>query len=395
MEFRQRGQRDERRRRVLLDDTSFDRAGASSTTSQDENAYAKSRLYREGTLTEHQPRTIDLLPKRFWVFSLLVLFLALFVVGVNLLGNQHAEWSEAVAPADLSAINLQSRGNLATWFASALLALAAMISWQIYALRRHKVDDYRGRYRLWLWAGAALMLASIDATAGLHRIVDGSLERATGIRLFGEASGWWMITFGIVFGAIAVRMGIEMRRSWSSLAALVIALSGYTVSALAKLNLIAGNASAIVAVNGAIIGHSMVLLCTALYARFIYNDARTATVGAERSSSKKTRSRNIARPDRPDDPERQHQLNSEQRQQQSIPKKTAVIKDKQPATVGFEKQPSKKKKAEIGKHQQEKTPQPDAAKKTIHPSRLSKSQRKRLRKQQRREQEEQSQPKAV
>ena len=38
----------------------------------------------------------------------------------------------------------------------------------IYTLRRHRLDDYGGRYRLWLWAAACWFVMSMDEACTLH-----------------------------------------------------------------------------------------------------------------------------------------------------------------------------------------------------------------------------------
>lgn len=386
-----------------------------ANTKQAESA-GQPRPYREGAFRSRQPHTTDLIPKRFWVFALLVLVFGLLTGGINVLGRNHARWSDAIGAADLAAIDMASRGNTAAWLSSTLLTLAAVFSWQIYGLRRHKVDDYRGRYRLWFWTGAALLLASIDATAGLHQMLRGALVRVSGTTLFGDGSIWWIGTFAVLFGAIAVRMGIEMRRSRAAVAALCVVVASYTVAALAKLNLVAGDSAMLFAANGAMVGHVAVLFCAAIYARYVYFEANPSLMRTSKKSVAKSKASAAAG---------QQQSNAAIKQQAStnanrkatekaddvLPPKAAHSKKKNktktfpaaseqkndnPATVKFQRaaQPNQKKTTSTnGQSSPAKdAPSPES---NVHPSRLSKSQRRHLRKQQRRDEEQQRQQKAA
>ena len=55
-------------------------------------------------------------------------------------------------------------GSLASWFASTLLMWTAAGAVLTFLIRRHRTDDYRGSYYVWLWATIALVLASIAAS---------------------------------------------------------------------------------------------------------------------------------------------------------------------------------------------------------------------------------------
>ena len=46
-----------------------------------------------------------------------------------------------------------------------MLGSSSLTALLVYVIRRHKMDDYRGRYRLWLWCAAALLIALAGCTS--------------------------------------------------------------------------------------------------------------------------------------------------------------------------------------------------------------------------------------
>ena len=56
---------------------------------------------------------------------------------------------------------------------------AAFFSAIIVQFRRHRIDDYRGEYRVWYYFVVALILASINASIGGHQIAWNATHQAT------------------------------------------------------------------------------------------------------------------------------------------------------------------------------------------------------------------------
>jgi hypothetical protein len=78
---------------------------------------------------------------------------------------------EYLACFDISGLPGSGPGSVAMWMGSVTLLMAAAISALIYTVRRHRLDDYHGRYRTWLWAAAVWAGLSLEATAGLHHFI--------------------------------------------------------------------------------------------------------------------------------------------------------------------------------------------------------------------------------
>lgn len=280
MEFQRSGA--ERRRRVLMEDhdsptdeTSTAVAGPRRKTGPGNRANAKTS-YAEDAQADRQPRITDLIPKRVWTLSVLTLSGLTLVFGVLCLYTHVFQRRERLSATDLGALDLNAPASLATWLASAMLAAAAGGAVIVYMVRRHKQDDYRGHYRWWLWTAAVLLLASVDATAGLHRVLPPLLRQVTGKTLYGDGSIWWMAIAGSILSILVVRIALEIRRCRASLGVLMLAIAGYlTAAAIAvgTVRWIEPGLSAMAWSSCLLLAHLSVGLSVALYARYVFLDA--------------------------------------------------------------------------------------------------------------------------
>ena len=175
MEFRRSGTADERRRKMLVDESTAERMLSPVDRSAHEHRQEERRHrtgVRRGRARRNRKRVADLIPTRplgVVVFALLGLCA---VAAVELAYTFLPDWHALLASRGSEVLDVTSRGSLAAWLSSVLLGAAALSSLLVYAIRRHKMDDYRGRYRLWLWCAAALLVASVNAVAGLHEMFE-------------------------------------------------------------------------------------------------------------------------------------------------------------------------------------------------------------------------------
>ncbi len=84
----------------------------------------------------------------------------------------------------------------------------------VYLLRRHKVNDYRGHYRLWLWVSAWCLAASLETATEIHQALQ-AIVLALPFSLSAEELNWgWLIGVSLGGLVLAVRMSIEVRESY-------------------------------------------------------------------------------------------------------------------------------------------------------------------------------------
>ncbi|WP_254512334.1 hypothetical protein [Anatilimnocola floriformis] len=277
MDFRRSGQLDERRRRVLMDESAA--PGSDSEKAQPTSAKGPVRAYNENVLSDRQRRVSELIPIRpFKVIATILLLItavaaieALYIFTAPLAGHTKGEHPFA-------ALDLAARGNIGDWFSSLLFASGAMAVMGLLSIRSHRVDDYKGRYRVWWWIAAALLWASVDTATGLHDALGHGIQMLAGDKMPGGARLMWVGMYGLIFGTLATRAAFEI---WSSSLSIV----GSSLAALLYFACIAfqlemtpplGDAVLTTVVRNSVelLAHVSLVSSVLLYARHVHLDAQ-------------------------------------------------------------------------------------------------------------------------
>jgi hypothetical protein len=279
------GQHDDRRRRVLTEEVigphahPADQAGKETTRAIAKGKRIKldSHSYGEAAHMDRQARITDLVPKRFSVWLLLILTAIAAIAGLVALHAWLPELGAQAGGARLSALDLTGEGNLANWFASTALTLSAVGAVLVYYIRRHKADDYRGRYRIWLWTAAACLLMSIDATSHLHLSLKEIMVALAGKPLNGDGTLWWVAAYALVIGPIGIRLALDMRRSRGSTTALVLAMISYLGVGVVQLEwvpLVTGSQTIMIVRGSELAAHLLLAFAIGLHARYVILEAQ-------------------------------------------------------------------------------------------------------------------------
>ena len=268
MQFFHGHQRDERRRRAFADDRAAD--GTAAKTAAPPRA-RKAEAYTAGAKLENHRRVSDLVPKSYLAISLLFLAGLTSIAGLaaaQLYLRELAEWGtkEGVA-----AFELGGRGSLASWLGSLWLALSGLGSLLIYSIRRHKLDDYRGHYRWWLVAGIAWLVMSVDAITGLHDLFRAAMTRFSGFSAPASGHAWWIGCWGLLLAATVVRLLLDMRACRIALVTIALALAAWCAGLAVQLSgaSLSKIPTALVAETLKLSGHFLLLLGVTLYARHV------------------------------------------------------------------------------------------------------------------------------
>ncbi|MCA9173226.1 MAG: hypothetical protein KDB14_01940 [Planctomycetales bacterium] len=263
-----------RRRRVLLDESRNDDVDAA----HDDEAGCVAG-YSESAL--QQPSLTDLIPVRPLRVCMTVLGGACVMLGLLVLDD----W--ASNGRSIRAFQLGEPGSLASWVASTMLLWAAAGAMLTYLIRRHRKDDYRGAYYVWLWAAGLLVLTSISATSPWHLELNAFLQRLTAVDL--GPHGWWLTTAGGVAGLMLVRMCFEVRQCRVALALLLLASAGYVFATLVQLEVVLadrGQLSQLCSQFGVLVSHLTLAYAVWWNARYVQLDARGVhTERAERRAA--------------------------------------------------------------------------------------------------------------
>jgi hypothetical protein len=310
MDFRRSGQLDERRRRVLMDEIAAPSADAEK--SQPTAAKGPVRAYNESVLSDRQRRVSDFIPVRPFKVVALILLLLTAVAGIEALYiftappggfailTKARHPHHALGDQPFAALDLAARGNIGSWFSSLLFAGGMLTILGLLSIRAHRVDDYKGRYRIWWWVAAAFAWASIDVATGLHDALGQGVQLLAGDNLPGGRTLLWIGVSGVAFGTLGIRAAFEV---WSSLLAVVfssVAALLYFACIALSLDMIPLEAGTVlktvIASSLTLLAHVCVVTSVVLYARHVHLDAQgRLMVSADPAAKAKKKSKSKAK----------------------------------------------------------------------------------------------------
>jgi hypothetical protein len=268
----------DRRRRVLKDGVLSASSNYATLRAANDDTHANDApRYSDAAGVENHPQITDFVPRSYSTIAMLVggglgLTAALgaaqmFVAPVlNARGIRGAE-----------AFNLSATGSIATWSAAIVTLVASAVCLLIYSIRRHRINDFRGRYRVWLGAAMACVLLSVNCVAGLHQLAADAFAQLTGWSALRDGAAWWLMLAGLPLGWITLRALLDMRECRFAAGIFVAAVACYCVSAVNYLGFIRiadPHAAAITSGATLLMGHWLVLAAAVSYARFVILDAQ-------------------------------------------------------------------------------------------------------------------------
>ena len=294
--------RNDRRRRLMSEEyvSTFvegDDSAANESTLIDKVESAK-RAYALGADRRSQLKTTDLFPKKLWGITLCGLILFGIIASLNLLNFYAPDWRPYIGTSSVRAISLTGAGTLTSWMLSMMLFLTGLASLQIFALRKHRCDDYGGTYRIWLIVPPIFFVASIASIVDFEAIIYqlASLAQLTS----GTNESLIPMTIKLsLLAIIMVRMLFEIRDSKAAFSMLVIAWLAIAISTVLNTqwaeNRIGSQELAIASPNAVLVATISLMLAHLLYVRFVYLHAHGAIAVKKRVATKSK----ISRPARP------------------------------------------------------------------------------------------------
>jgi hypothetical protein len=274
-----------------LNDEVRSASGLSVTNYQHGAVDADAPRYGEQANVEHHPQVTDYVPRR--ARAVVVTLLAGIGVAAGAQAIiRFAEPIAAVVPGvDAATLSDRLAGGMVAWSSAVALLMAAMLAKLTYSLRRHRVDDYAGRYRVWRWIAWGGVLASVNSIVHIHTLVPHVAVAATGMSLTASGSEWWLAPLALIGGWIFVRLLLEVGESRTSLATLLAAAACYGVAAAGAM----GWAPAALgdwsgALTGALplVGHTMALAGLMVFARYVVLDVQGLIDHAPRAAAPAT-----------------------------------------------------------------------------------------------------------
>jgi hypothetical protein len=271
--------RNNRRRRVLNED-----ALAASTSHvalrvrhDDENPADGAPRYSDAAGVEHHPQVTDFLPRRYRTIVMAAVAGVVVTATVVALDWFSVPWAVRLGLTDEVPLAYGAAEGLAAWLSASLLLLTGAACLLIYSLRRHRIDDFRGRYRVWLAAAVACVLLSADAVAPVHHLLAAVATQLTQHGALRDHAAWWLALAGMPLAWICVRALLDARESAFAAVALVVAFACYALSLISYLvawPLANPAGDLLVTAGGRLLGNWMLLVGVASYGRFVMLDVQ-------------------------------------------------------------------------------------------------------------------------
>ncbi len=128
--------------------------------------------------------------------------------------------------------HIRSPHSLSHWLGVQLWMFTAIVSLLVYQLRRHKLDDYRAKYRIWLFLAGGAAFSSFDASTSALYILGSTIDPWTQ-RQF-SLPGWPVVlgTFASLVGVLGLRLCSELKSSPGSVSLWLAGLLSWAYSAV-------------------------------------------------------------------------------------------------------------------------------------------------------------------
>ena len=233
------------------------------------------KAYAVGAKRRHQRKVTDLIPKRRLAYAFTIVVFAVLLTGVNLLAYFAPSWQAIIGRQGLDALAVTGPSSLATYLSTIFFAVASALCFQIYALRQHRCDDYEGTYRVWGWLAPAFAIASLGSLLPLTSISENIFMAVSG-RGFSVTWLPMAIGIGFA-SLFLIRYLMEVRYSFGTVAWAVLAWLGICTSWAIPEILTAFSSGVderlvndLALGNGLLVAAAASLLANLTYARFVF-----------------------------------------------------------------------------------------------------------------------------
>ena len=128
-------------------------------------------------------------------------------------------------------LNANSPRSLAAWMCSHLWLLCLATTVLTFRLRKHKLDDYDGDYRLWFWLVFTCLIGSVDSTTRLTELFGAALDRWSQLHVGWSGVAIVSATLATLVGLLGLRLCSELKAVPTSLVLWLVGLLCWAGSA--------------------------------------------------------------------------------------------------------------------------------------------------------------------
>lgn len=131
------------------------------------------------------------------------------------------------------AVDPQAATSIPAFMAQVFLVLAAATALIVRLMRRHRRDDYKGRFRAWGWMAAILFITACSGMVPVGRVVAAVMSDATGIAAGPAGIGWWLGLAATTLVVVSLWAVLPLHERLATSIWLGLALLAWAVSAAA------------------------------------------------------------------------------------------------------------------------------------------------------------------
>jgi hypothetical protein len=128
-------------------------------------------------------------------------------------------------------LDARAAASLQNWLAQVCLLAAAVVAATVRIMRRHRRDDYKGRYRAWGWLAVLLIVTAAAGGLPLGPLVGAAASDATGIVLGPTGLGWWHALAVVAWAVVAPWAVLPLHHRAGTAAWLAAALAAWAGAA--------------------------------------------------------------------------------------------------------------------------------------------------------------------
>ena len=267
-----------RRRRVLNEEvlSASNIATRSGTASRDLEPGDTPR-YGAGANIENHPQVTSFVPRRFRTLSMIALFglgTAAIAEVIAFYGRPLSELLQGVSLEELTDVFCN---RLIAWTSATLLLLTAAYAQLVYLLRRHRVDDYRGRYRVWRASSWAAIALSLNCVLGVHTLVARVLGNVVDFQMLPANAGWWLIPAALFGGGLLIKLVLDVSECRGALVGYLLSIACLAIAGIHSAGwspLWASGFPDMLSRALPLAGYTFALVGTLLFARYVILDVQ-------------------------------------------------------------------------------------------------------------------------
>lgn len=233
----------DRRRRLLLDsqwqtdESSQTPKVRSNRTSKgdasaDESSVKRGAGYSQSVRRACQHRLVQFIPVR--KRSLIALVAFAMAIPATLALLHYGIFVTRIIPWDAhpaaSIFDASQPRSLVAWYSSHLWLACLVTTVITFQLRRHKLDDYVGDYRLWFWMVLTCLIGSIDSTTRITEIFGVAIDHWCQINVGWSGIAIVQATLAVLIGMLGLRLCNELKPSPVSLVLWLVGLACWAAS---------------------------------------------------------------------------------------------------------------------------------------------------------------------